>query len=311
MLASVLLSVQLLAAAPAAAQLTLRDSVTVSSPRIQLADVAESGSAALGVTDLGATPLPGYSLRLSRHEIARLLRARGLAAQVAWQGASSVRVERLLEPFDSAQLLTVAAAEVRARLGSEIVRTQLEPAEPLPELQLPAGQITLRARPLAPAQALRRKLTVWIEVLVDGAPLRTVPVRLQLRAYRQVLTAAQALPAGVIPPCAALTLQEVDVAGLDSPAAGNDCGALQGRLKRALAAGAPLLSGDLQRSHAVTQGENISLVLQRGAIVLESRAVAMADGDVGQRIEVKPSVSAAPVSVDVIAPGMVRLAGDQ
>jgi flagella basal body P-ring formation protein FlgA len=59
----------------------------------------------------------------------------------------------------------------------------------------------------------------------------------------------------------------------------------------------------------VIQGESIRLELVDGAVTLESAAIALTDGVVGQRVPVKPAASKDTVVVQVVAPGVVRISG--
>jgi flagella basal body P-ring formation protein FlgA len=299
----------LLACAPAGAatRLTLKAGVAVPGARVTLADVADGGErAALAAIDLGAAPLPGYTARFTRAELARLLRARALPYELA--GAEAVAVDRSSQSFDQQGVLAAAEAELRRLWDGQAERLALRLAAPLPELQLPQGQVKLQARALA-AGARRSRVTVWVDVLLDGAFVRTVPVPYEVQAWRQVLVATRALAAGATPGCESLVPRERDIAALDGAPAANDCHAVAGRLRRALPQDAVLQAQQLQAERAVAQGESVALRLFDGAIALESRATALDDGDVGQRIDVKPANGNSAVRAEVIGPGLVRITG--
>ncbi|RSZ56282.1 flagellar basal body P-ring formation protein FlgA [Massilia atriviolacea] len=308
-LVSVLIPLLLAASgALAAARVTLKGSALVAGARITLADVASvqgEDGAALGALDLGPAPLPGYSARISRAELERTLRSRGLAAQLA--GENAVSIERRAQAFDARQLTAVAEEHLRTHLAAGHSRVELELAAPLAELQLPAGKATLTPRALAPGLVARRRMQVWVDIAVDGVFARAVALPFQVRAYRPLLAAARELPAGALPDCGTLVAREDDVTALDGAAAAPDCGAVRGRLKRAMAAGAPLLAANLQPEVAVAQGESIRLQMRDGAILLESRATALSDGNVGQRIEVRPAGANSTVRAEVVGPALVKI----
>lgn len=303
------------AASGAPQLLHLKAQAQVAGPRVQLQDLVQAASP-LPALDLGAAPLPGYSARLVRAELERALRARGLQERYAVAGAEAVRIERSTQPADSAALVSAAQEHVRQHLESVLAteaahapRIELRPLGTAPELLLPQGRVELRPQPLAPGLGPRSRMQAAVEVFVDGVFQRSVSVPIQVSVWMPALVATRALPAGAIPGCDSLAPQLVDVAALDSAAAGADCTRLQGRLKRALPAGQALAAAWLQRPAAVTQGDNIALRLQQGAIELESRAVALADGEVGQRIDVRPSAAQQAVRAEIIAPGLARITG--
>ncbi|NHZ42579.1 flagellar basal body P-ring formation chaperone FlgA [Massilia aquatica] len=292
----------------AAVQVTLKGSALVTGARITLADIASvqgENAAALGVLDLGPAPLPGYSARISRAELERTLRSRGLAWRLA--GENAVSIERRAQAFDARQLVAVAEEQLRTHLAASHSRVELQLAAPLAELQVPAGKVAFTARPLAAGLAPRRRMQVWVDIAVDGAFARAVALPFQVRAFRPLLVAARDLQAGALPDCTSLVVREDDVTALDGPAAPLACGAVRGRLKQSLAAGAPLLVSALQPELAVAQGESIRLQLQDGAIVLESRATALSDGNVGQRIEVRPAGASGTVRAEVVGPALVKI----
>jgi flagella basal body P-ring formation protein FlgA len=294
-----------------AERLALKAAATVDGARISLADVAVGGEdeSALRAVDLGASPLPGYTARISHAEIARMLRARALPFELASGGVAAVMVERRVQAFDQREIGAAAQRYVQQLLAGQATRVELQLSEALPDMQLPAGPVRLQARPLGAEAALHPRVTVWVDVEVGGAFVRSVAVPLTVRAYRAVLVARHDLAAGIAPRCDSLELREQDVAALDSAPVGADCAAVQGRLKRALSSGAALQKNALQADLAVSQGESVSLQMVDGSIVLESRATAMADASVGQSVDVKPSGSTQAVRAEVIGPGLVKITG--
>lgn len=292
--------------------LQLKAEALVAGPRIALADVVQAAPG-LPAIDLGAAPLPGYSARLARAELERTLRARGLQVQYTVTGADAVRIERRVQAADSGALVAAAQLQLRTYLeqgdAARNARIELRLAGAAPEFQLAQGRVEWRPQPLQGDALPRSRMQVAVDVLVDGVFQRTVSLAFQVSAWAPALVATRPLPAGAAPACDRLAPQQVDIALLDSAPAGTNCASLQGRLKRALPAGTPLAAAWLQRPAAVTQGDNIALRLKQGTIELESRAVALSDGEVGQRIDVRPSAAQQAVHAEIIAPGLARVTG--
>jgi len=297
--------------------LQLKAEALVAGPRIQLADVVQADGT-LPSLDLGAAPLPGYSARLARAELERMLRSRGMQGQFTVAGADAVRIERRAQAADSNALVETALQHLRRHLEHSLASTgtpagsariELHMVGAAPEVQLAQGRVEWRPQALPADFALRSRMQVTVDAWVDGAYQRSVSVPFQVSAWAPALVATRALPAGAAPGCESLAVQQVDLATLDGATAGTDCARLQGRLKRALPAGTPLAAAWMQRPAAVAQGDNIALRLQQGAIELESRAVALSDGEVGQRIDVRPTASQQAVRAEIIAPGLARITG--
>lgn len=291
--------------------LTLAPTALAAGARVTLADVASApaGAApALGTVDLAPAPLPGYTLRLTRAEIARILRARALPFTLADDGPAVVQVERRSQAYDNAQVTQAAGQALHALAAADDIRLELAPGAPLPDLPLPTGVVDLRVRPPAPHVLRQRHPTVWVDVVVAGAFYRTVPVGFELHAWRPALVAAHALDAGSEPRCGDFAARDVDLTALPGPAI-DDCRALRGRLVRALGRDEPLLQAQLRQPAAVAQGDTVTLQFIEGAIVLESRATALADGAVGDHIDVRPSGARQAVRADVAGAGIVRING--
>ena len=246
--------------AAADVRLALKADSAVRAPRVILGDVTtfESGNEVearrLAAIDLGSAPLPGYTNRFTRKEIERLVRSGGVYANLLWQGADTVRVERITSPFQAVQISDAAEMSLRQLLMDGSTKVSLQLVAPLSDLQLPDGNVELKQRAMQAGQALHRRVTVWIDVLVDGTFVQSVAVPFNVQAYRSVLVAKRDLPKGAVPQCEALHLQEVDVAALNGVPLPADCQIVQGRLKGPLSQGTPLLKAHLQAPVAVAQG---------------------------------------------------------
>lgn len=307
-LAVLLVSLQ----AEAKVTLAIKASTLIEGSRIHLGDVVDPLQASrLGTDlrqfDLGGAPLSGYTARLTRQEIERLLRAQGLLDEISLQGAEAINIERASKVFDGTQIAATATTYLQGLLGSSVNKLEIQVTEPLPDLQLPRGKLTLKPRPLSSKQALHHHVNVWVDIHIDEVFLRTVSVPVTVNAYRTALVAKQALPAGSTPSCDALQLQEVEITTFDSPPMAANCQLIDGRLKRSIAEGTALLETHFRHTCAVSQGENVSLQIRDGAVMLDALAVALNDGEVGQRIEVKPTAGTGLVVGEVIAPGVVKV----
>lgn len=292
-----------------AAEVTLRASATVAGPRVTLAELAtvDGDAGTLGALDLGPAPLPGYTTRLSRAQIERVLRARGTPHTLG--GAPAVSIERLTQAADSTGASAEAERALRQRLQGAAARIELRATGGAQQLQLPKGRVEFKARDLGREAALQARVTVWVDVLVDAVFVRTVALQYEVQAFAPVLVARRDLAAGATPGCDSVEVREADLARLGGISAGTACAGVSGRLKRALAQGAPLLKHQLQAELAVNQGDSVALRVDDGAIVIEARATALSDGNVGQRIDVQPSAGTRAVRAEVVAPGLVKLTG--
>ncbi|WP_374351367.1 flagellar basal body P-ring formation chaperone FlgA [Chitinimonas sp.] len=299
----------MLASAHAASELILKPQAVIAGARVRLGDVSELRGIApnqaetLAAFDLGPAPLPGYTDRYSRTELARRLRSAGLASDAHWQGAEQVLVERRTQTVTSSTLIQAASEYLRSQLAADGDAVVLPAASATPDLQVASGQLSLRPRPLSAPSARQ----VQIDLLVDGQFQRSARLAFTVHGSRTVLVARRDLPAGTQPDCADVEPQLRDIASLDAPPLAADCQTIHGQLRHPLPAGAPLLHAQLVQPKPVRQGEEVRLRLAQGGIVLESRAIALADGEIGERIAVRPTQGKATVLARVAATAQVEM----
>ncbi|HYD79883.1 MAG TPA: flagellar basal body P-ring formation chaperone FlgA [Paucimonas sp.] len=302
-------------AAAAAVRIELKPLAVVAKRDYTLGDIAsvtaEDAREAnvLAAIAIGKTPRPGYTDRMTKEELRRVIRSRGIDAAAEWKGADVVRVEAAANPFSGKRIADDAAAHLSALLANAGYRAEIQPAADVADVPLPHGEVSLRPRAMNIEETLRRRVPVRMDILLDGVFYRSLNVPFLVKAYGPAWVARRDLPKGQALQCADLSEQVIDVAAFDGDVAAGKCDDGLGRLKHALAGGSPLLTANLQPVPAVTQGETITLQFVDGALALESAAVALTDGAVGQRVPVKPATSKDTVLAHVVAPGVVRISG--
>jgi flagella basal body P-ring formation protein FlgA len=280
---------------------------------ITLGDVARlSGAspdalAALRRLQLAIAPQPGYSTHLTQREVQRLLREAG-TQDVVVEGAKATTVMTAATPFEPERIVATAKNSLAAELHRDGQLIELTQSETLPPIRLPRGEVTLRPRPQT-FEKPRSHMIAWVDILLDESFYRSVPVSFAVTAMQQVLVARSDLTKGQALSCANVDLEQRNVAQLASAPEHGDCATLKHRLRRNLSAGDVLLSSELEAIPAVSEGDVVTLEVTEGAVVLESRALALTDGQVGQRIPVRATSSQEPVLAMVVAPGLVNVSG--
>ncbi|MCH8618761.1 flagellar basal body P-ring formation chaperone FlgA [Undibacterium sp. TS12] len=300
--------------------MSLKTDAVVNAARVKLSDLVDIDAEShqqdepliktMAAVDMGNAPLPGYSLRFSRKEIERIIRASGQVKAIEWRGAEAVKVERLAKVFDSTQLAIAAESYLKQVLGNGQNQVVVETAERLPELLLADGKVDIKARNLSRAEAMHARVTVWLDVTVAGMFSRSVRVPMKVKVMEQTLVAKRDLLKGVTPACEDLLVLEMDIASLDGAALPADCSKLKGSLKRNIPSGTALTQNYLQLSNAISHGDTVNLLFSSGALLLESKALALANGEVGQRIQVRPAAATETIAAIVVAPGVAKVIGN-
>lgn len=293
--------------------LMLQPQAHIRGARITLGEIAQLPVKAseLARIDLGPAPLPGYRSRLGRAQIERRIRALAPQHSLIWEGASQVEITRAAVGFDVAAAVAAAQShleqQVQQRLAGQANRVDIRPEPTTLDVEVPPGVVTLRVQDLAPSQSLQARMWVGVDLLVDGVRARSIRLPFSVQAFRPLLVARQALTSGQRLDCAGFEPADVDLARFPDALPPEHCVSGAWRLQRPLAAGDVLTRSSLQHRPAVSHGDAVLLRLALGGVELESRATALADGELGQRLAVLPVAATGPVHAEVIAPGIVKV----
>ena len=296
------------AASTPALALTLREHVQLDHARIVLGDVAtlaDGASAELASLDLGPAPRVNAIERISRAQIALLVRRRLQQPVLAWSGADSVSVQRLSQPVPGSVLGDAAVAALLDAYGARFPGLQASaPALPA-DVDIIFGGYTVKARALD-ASRLPARAAVWLDLMVAGQVQRSVVVPVTLAWQRPVYVARRALPAGSMVQSGDFEVREQNVAGLDAqPVAGT--GTPGWRLRRAMVSGQVLARGLLPASGTVFPGDTVRLQARSGAIGIDVAAVVQAEAAPGQLVAVRALHSSDTLTGRLSAAGTVLI----
>ena len=144
-----------------------------------------------------------------------------------------------------------------------------------------------------------------MDVQVDGRFVRSVPVSFAVEAYREAWVAPKPIAGGVVLMPGMIEQREVEITG--QTGAGVDAGIAQvgaatgiWRTTKALREGQALSTRDIAPAPAIARGDWVTLQLRSGPIELESRAEALQDGELGQRVKVRLPDRASPLEGRVV-----------
>ena len=208
--------------------------------------------------------------------------------------------------FHGELLARHAAGYLGEWLGSRADRFDVEAdTATLPALNLPAGTIDVRVRPLPDDARPVSRMSLWLDLHIDGRFERSVLVTCRVKAYRMAWTANMDLAAGTRLSPQFLRRAEVDVAALGiTPWRGDPAGTV---LRTRLLRGDALTARSVAPALAVSRGERVLLSSRVGAVEVLTSAQALQDADVGQRIPVRVDASQGPVLATVREPGFLEI----
>ncbi|HVZ46129.1 MAG TPA: flagellar basal body P-ring formation chaperone FlgA [Ramlibacter sp.] len=297
---------------PGEVEIDLHARVEPQNRQVLLGDVAFVRTTELGIAQrlvtlpLGDAPLAGGEAVLDRDALAAWIRTRlGVSpTQLVWAGAQRAVVRGAVQKLASVRVEEKARAALLEWLAPITSRAAVESTGMREDLALPPGRIELAARPFAAGTQPVPRMTVWIDVSVDGAFVRTIPVTFMVDAWREGWVATEALGAG-----AAIGGPLVQQREVRSPAGGAapvSAASTALRTVRPLKAGEVLTTANTKPATAVARGDWVSLRFAAGALHLESRAEALQDGDVGQIVRVRLAGAPGPVEARIVSQGRVE-----
>jgi flagella basal body P-ring formation protein FlgA len=307
-------------ASPCRAQeaiVTLKARAEVVTANVRLGDIAEIQSkdrrlvSQLREISIGQAPRIGYALSVRRDDLADLLAGRYPAWRTAlrWRGPEAVSVSAGGAAFDAASLVDSAAqALYRAileRYAYTAVRISL--VGNLERLMLPDGAVQAVPQVIT-VGAVAKRMCVHMHVTVDNLPYRTIPLWFAVEAERPVATASEDLHAGeaLLPEKFSTRLMDATLLRSDPVSPESIRPAL--RLKHALAGGAPLLAAHVETLPPVVRNQRVEVRVVTGPIRIETSAIAMADGRLGELVRVRNvAADKEAFNARVVADGVVMI----
>jgi len=295
-------------------EIVLQDEVALSGGHYSLADIArvESGDTGLAkrlsAIVIGRSPRPGFKTRLSRNAIAARLEALypGTIRDFKWSGQARVTVRSTGVAFSGERLNQLAFEFLNQRLQADFRDYRIEAVSVPRDLLLPPGAVSVKAR-LRENAYFTRRISVWVDIHVDGKFVQTLPLWFALSIHQQVLVAAHDLERSEAVSARGLHKAYVDI----TRAGGRVVSELKSvsgmRLKQPLAAGSILTEEMLQPVPAVSSGQRVRVTAKVGNIQLNTRAIALSDGRLEQKIQVRNPDSGELYSVVVTGHAQTRV----
>lgn len=296
------------------AAVELRNVVEAASEQVVLGDVATIRCNDLQLMrqlvnlPLGSAPAGVQLPAVRRESLDRWIRARLALGpdQITWLGAESVDVQRATQVVTAQGLEQAARLALTQWLATKATRYAADATASLRDVRVARGELQIRPRPIE-ASAPSSRMTLWLDLFVDGVFARAVPVTFHVDAYAQGWVAAADLAPGTRLDAAVLSRRELKSTGGALPAADAPVGSV--RAARALKSGEALTAANTAVAPAVARGDWVAVHLRAGDIEIEQRAQALQDGELGQLVRVRrDGADAEPISARVVGHQRVEIA---
>lgn len=311
--AALLLALVLVPVPAWALAVQLPDSVTVNGPTLCLGDVAyiygddAAQVAAWQKLPLGAAPAPGASQVLTNDTIRQRLLAAGQdLSGVDWQGAPQVNITAASQTIDTDALTAAARQALLAQLTLPPQDVTVAVRRAPPPVVAPPGTVELAA--VVPS-SLRfgAPVAVEVNVRVNDALVRSVPVLFDVTGYIAVVTAQRPLAARTILGANDVALVRQRVEELPPGYFTSLSQVLGQSLRRPVGMGTVLSRGSVVPPVVVHRGGSVVIEARVNGIEVHAAGVALNDGAQGQVIRVQNVASRRILPARVVDATTVRV----
>ena len=205
---------------------------------------------------------------------------------------------------DAARVVAAARSALDQQLGADSANAEVAVVGSPEDITVMPGQLALQARHAA-GRWPRSRVSVPVDVCVDGKVVRSATVWFALSVRRNVLSYADDSAQGVLAGALKFGQQDVDVAALPASPA-TDPRELEGkRLRHGVAAGQPVMPEDFERIPDVDRHGRVDVVASFGSVRMQTKGTSAGAGNVGDTVSVLVDGAEAPVRARVTEKGVV------
>lgn len=288
-----------------------RDSASVASAAISLADVADCDgdselSRALCAQIIAPSPDAGKKIRLNSDEIRRKLNTELPATEdVSWKGAAEISVERKAEIVTASEIQEVIASYLKEQSRqwpqATITFTPKEP--PLP-FAVPIGDLQWEVTPSNPGIIGSTRFSLIGRI--DKEIVKNFSVKGTLEIMAPVAVATTNLRNGDILEPSHFQMEPRDLSQLRAPCLQADQ-AVGKVLLRGIKAGNIIELASLESPPVVKKGTLVKIIARRNGLELTATGVAKTDGKEGEIIKIINASSAKEIFCRVLSQGLVEV----
>ncbi len=275
-------------------EITLRGKVDIEGRTYTLGDIADlDGTDANQVSRLrriliGKTPRAGVSAQINREAVAmrinRLLP--GVSKKMTWTGPDMSLVQGVHHPFDTKIYVNSAQKYLNDWLGKHYDDYSTTLVGNYKDLQLLSGKVSLKAD-IANRDQVKKRMCVWVDILVDDQHFTTVPVWFGVTVKADVFELRKDFSAGDRLEQGILLKQQHDLTTISGIPV-NDITSIEGqRLIRDLSKGVVLTEEMIQPIPDVVKGQTLLVKTSVGNVTLTVKARALEDGNQGDPVRVE------------------------
>lgn len=283
--ALLLLATRAAATAAPTGRIKVLPQATVVGATVRLSDLAALDGTGVDFAEIeiGPAPEPGNSRRLSGQSVLAKLRDAGVDDSIGYTIPATVNVTRAHQVVDEATLRPAIETQLAERLAAGDKVDEIEVQRPA---RIPLGQYEIEVdAPAAQATGGGYRRTE-VRVVQEGTVVATVPARVKLATFGDVVVARQPIARGAVLREEDLRVEERRLDELPTTVLTSLDEAIGREARVALAAGKPLTVQGLATAALVKRGDMVRLLIERGGLRLSVSGEALETAGVGERVRV-------------------------
>ncbi|MBM4245008.1 MAG: flagellar basal body P-ring formation protein FlgA [Deltaproteobacteria bacterium] len=284
-LVAVLVAASRRAAAESTGRIKVLPQATVAGATVRLADLAVLEGVGVDFADLEVCPAPeaGASRRISGQSVLTKLQGAGLAESVAYTIPASVSITRAHQVVDEAALRPAIETQLASQLAPG---DRVDEVDVQRQVRIPLGAYDVEVDPPsthATGGGFRR---TDVRIVQDGVVTSTVPVRVKIATFGNVVVARQPIARGTILGEDDLRIEERRLDELPTTVLTDVASAIGREARVAIAAGKALTLQGLANAVLVKRGGLVRVLVERGGMRISVAGEAMETGGAGDRVRV-------------------------
>lgn len=205
---------------------------------------------------------------------------------------------------DAARVVAAARAALDRQLAGDSAHAHVAVVGTPEDIMVMPGRLALKARHSA-GRWPRARVSVPVDISVDGKVVRSATVWFALSVQRHVLGYASDAAAGTLPASLKFVPQDADVAALQSPTVADPRDLDGKRLRHSVLAGAPVMADDFEKIPDVDRRGRVDVIASFGLVRMQAKGISASAGNVGDTVSVLVDGAEAPVRALVTAKGVV------
>lgn len=263
----------------------------------------------LGQLKLGNAPFPGNSIVLTKELLNMRLAATGSDLNdIAWTIPDSIMVTSSTQSISGQALIDKAILATKGQLGSNVGSGDMTitASGSIQDLLTSVGKVELTTY-IPYGIRYNVPTVVMVVVSIDGRVFTKVPVKIDVKQYRQVVVASGQVSMNDVFSAQNLSYERMDIGKLRAGYFTDMKKVLGMASGRSLNSSMVINESMLVKPILVKRGSTVNIIARIGGMEVTAMGEAMQDGAEGQLIRVKNVNSGKNISAKVIDAGTVQV----